>query len=310
MGIPHSVTKTLAAAAANNIAASQSPGAGAILINGSASNRVSTTTTAATAAGIQGTSNILALTTVTGIVAGSTITDSTAAVIPSGTTVVGVDTVNSKVILSQPVGGAGVGSGDTIVIGGVATLDTQRRVIIAGAGANNGINFTVTGTNDFGNPISDTFAGSAGTIAAISNLDFKTVTGVTHTGTVTGAITIGTTDGSAPAGAFPAPAASTPWYGVNWHAMPVNVSISGFQLAGAALWSWQYTYDDPNNLPPGVAFPSPFTVATLANQGTTPPLDGAINEPVAAIRFVINSYTAGVTGAARADWVEAGISGQ
>src|SRR6266853_5732681 len=150
MGIPHSVTKgPLTAGAANNIALSQSPAGGAIILNGTTSNRVSTTTTAIAAAG----SLVLALTTVTGIVAGSAITDSTAAVIPSGTTVLGIDTTNSKVILSQPVGGAGVGNGDTIVIGGVATLDTQRRVNFPSNGSDNsGITFTISGAGDNGAP--------------------------------------------------------------------------------------------------------------------------------------------------------------
>src|SRR5258708_3372590 len=176
MGIPHSVTKVLAAASATAIAASQTPGAGAILINGTSSNRVSTTTTAAAAAGLL----ILALTTVTGVVVGSTITDSTAAVIPAGTTVVGVDVTNSKVILSQPVGGAGVGSGDTIVIGGVATLDTQRRIIVTSGGNDTGITFTIFGAGDNGVPISETVTGATSAASAQTNQDFKTVPAATH----------------------------------------------------------------------------------------------------------------------------------
>ncbi len=298
MGIPHSVTKgPLTAAAANNIAASQSPGAGAILINGTTSNRVSTTTTAAAAAG----SLVLALTTVTGIVAGSAIIDSTAAAIPSGTTVLGIDAANSKVILSQPVGGAGVGSGDTIVIGGVATLDTQRRVILTSGGNDTGITFTISGAGDNGAPITDTVTGASGA-AAISNLDFKTITGVTHTGTVAGTLTIGTTTNFS-AGIV---VAATPWFGVNWHAQPVNIELSGI-VTGTLTWGWQYTYDDPNNLPPGVLFPQPFNHPTLNN--ITVSQDGAINDPVAAVRLVIISAATN-TGSVRGTWMEAGISGQ
>jgi hypothetical protein len=309
VGIPHSVTKTLAAASANNIALSQSPGAGAILINGSSSNRVSTTTTAATAPGVQYASNILALTTVAGIVVGSAITDSTAAVIPPGTTVIGVDTVNSKVILSQPVGGAGVGSGDTIVIGGIATLDTARRVIITSGGTDSGITFTINGTSASGAPISDTIAGGTATLAAISNLDFLTVTGVSHTGSVASTVSVGTTSGSTGLGTglSPGPVASTPWFAINWHAQPINIELAGIVAAGTTInWSWQYTYDDPNNLPSGVAFPQPFNHPTLNNQ--TGSLDGAINDPVAAVRLTINSAT--LPASMRATWMEAGISGQ
>lgn len=302
MGIPHSVTKTLAAASANNIAASQSPAASAILINGSASNRVSTTATAAAAAG----TTVIALTTIAGIVAGSVITDSTATVIPSGTTVLGVDTANTKVILSQPIGGAGVGSGDTIVIGGVATLDTQRRVIVTSGGTDTGITFTINGTSGNGTPISDTITGGTATLAAISNLDFFTVTSVTHTGSVASTVTVGTTNGSTGIGTglSPGPAASTPWFAVNWHAQPFNVELSGIVVTGVTCnWSWQYTYDDPNNLPAGVLFPQPFNHPTLNNQAAS--LDGSINDPVAAVRLVVNSGS-GVRGT----WMEAGISGQ
>jgi hypothetical protein len=307
MGIPHSVTKQLAAAAANNIAQSQSPGAGAIILNGTTSNRVSTTTTAGTAAGILGVSSVLFLATVTGVVAGSTITDTTAAAIPSGTTVIGVDATNSKVILSQPVGGPGVGNGDTIVIGGVATLDTQRRVIITSGGTDTGISFTINGTSDNGTPISDTITGGTATLAAISNLDFKTVSSVTHTGTVAGTLQVGTTNGSTGIGTglSPGPEASTPWFGVNWHAQPFNVELAGIVLAGVTVnWGWQYTYDDPNNLPAGISFPQPFNHPTLNAQSGS--LDGAINDPVAAIRLVVNSGT----GAVRGTWMEAGLSGQ
>lgn len=302
MGIPHSVTKgPLTAGAANNIALSQSPGAGAIILNGSTSNRVSTTTTAATAAGVQGVSNILALTTVTGIVVGSAISDTTApGVIPSGTTVLGIDATNSKVILSQPVGGAGVGSGDTIVIGGVATLDTQRRILITSGASDAGITFTINGAGDNGVPISDTFAGGA--VSALSNLDFKTITSVTHTGSVAGTVTIGTTTNFA-AGAV---VAATPWFGVNWHAEPFNIELSG-TVTGTLTWGWQYTYDDPNNLPVGVAFPQPFFHPTLNN--LTVSQDGAINDPVAAVRLVILSAATN-TGSVRGTWMEAGISGQ
>lgn len=290
MGIPHSVTKQLTANSANNIALSQSPGAGAILLNGSTSNRLSTTTTAATAAG----GTVLTLTSVSGLVQGQAVSDSTAAgVIVAGTTVLAVDATNSKVVLSNPVGGAGVGNGDTIVFGGTATLDTQRRIIITSGGNDTGITFTINGAGDNGVPISDTFAGASGA-AATSNLDFKTITSVTHTGSVAGTITIGTNTVGA-----------TQWYSLNTHAQPFNTELAGIVAAGKTVnWGWQYTYDDPNNLPSGVAFPQPFNHPTLNAQ--TGSLDGPINDPVAAIRLIVNSGTDPVRGT----WVEAGISGQ
>jgi hypothetical protein len=287
VGIPHQIIKVLAAASANNIAQSQSPGAGAILLNGSASNYLSTTTTAATAAG----KTVLTLTSTSGVVAGQAVSDSTAAgVIVPGTVVLG--TSSTTATLSKPIGGAGVGSGDTIVFAGTATLDTQRRVIITSGGNDTGINFTVNGTNSFGVPISDTFAGASGA-AAQSNLDFMTVTSVTHTGSVAGTVTVGTNS-----------VGSTHWMGLNWHAQPFNVELSGQVLSGSANWGWQYTYQDPNNLPAGVTYPQPFNHPTLNNQSGS--LDGPMNDPAAAVRLIINSGTGTVLGTI----VEAGISGQ
>jgi hypothetical protein len=285
MGLPHSITKQLAAASANNICLSQSPGSGAIVINGSASNFLSTTTTAAAAAG----KTVLALSSVTGLVPGQVLSDSTAATaLVSGTKVVAVGA--GTVSIWPPVAGPGVGSGDTIVFAGTATLDTQRRVIITSGGNDTGINFTVNGTIDFGNAISDTFAGASGAAAA-SNLDFRTVTSITASGAVAGTITVGTNTVGA-----------TPWITLNTFAMPFNVELAGYVVTGQTVnWGWQYTYDDPNNLPSGIGFPRPFTHPTLNNQ--TGSLDGPINDPAAAVRLIVNSGTGLVTG----QWIESGV---
>lgn len=287
MGIPHEFTKVLTAAAANNIAASQSPGAGLILINGTTSTRLSTTTTATSAAG----TTILTLTATTGVVAGQSVTDSTAAgVIVPGTVVLGKTA--TTVTLSKPIGGAGVGSGDTIVFAGTATLDTQRRVIITSGGVDTGITFTINGAGDNGVPISDTITGASGG-AVQSNLDFLTVTSVTHTGSVAGTVTVGTNG-----------VGSTPWFPLNWHAQPFNVELSGQVISGAANWGFQYTYQDPNNLPSAVSYPQPIAHPTLNNQSGF--LDGPLNDPVAAVRLIINSGTGTVLGTI----MEAGLSGQ
>ena len=69
------------------------------------------------------------------------------------------------------------------VTGGVAVLDAQRRVIVTSGSDDTGITFTVKGTNGAGSQIQETIAGASGAAAA-TNLDFKTVTSVTHTGSV------------------------------------------------------------------------------------------------------------------------------
>lgn len=205
MGQPIVFSQTLAAASANNISASQSPGSGAILINGSAAT------------------------------------------------------------------------------GGVATLDTQRRVLITLGASDAGITFTVTGTNQSGAPISDTFAGGA--VTAQSNQDFKTVTGVTHTGSVASTITIGTNG-----------VGSSPWQIVNWNATPENIGVFVELRSGAANWTIQYTFDDPNILPgtgglnaAGLAYSFPLNLSTMTAQ--TGSLDAAFTTPFLAFRLTTNSGT-------------------
>lgn len=215
-------TKSLAAASANNIAASQSPGAGAITLNGAA------------------------------------------------------------------------------VSGGVATIDTAsstnsaigRRVLITSGASDAGITFTVTGTNGSGNTISDTFAGGA--VTAQSNLDFVTVTNVTHTGSVASTITIGTNG-----------VGSSPWYTVNWMGKsPLNVAAAVELASGSANYTVEYTFDDPNNLPTGVTVPLAFSdLSPSALVAASATKDGLFNFPFIAMRLTVNSGT----GVLRARFVQAGI---
>jgi hypothetical protein len=292
MGIPHSVTKTLAAALANNIAASQTPGAGAIILNGSAASFVSTTTNAAAAAG----SVVLSLASVGGVAVGSTISDTSIATIVAGTKVIGVDAANGKVILSQPLGGTGAGLGDTIIISGPAVLDTQRRVLITSGASDVGITFTVNGTNDAGNPISDTFQGGA--VTAASNLDFKTVTSVTHTGAVASTVLIGTNT-----------IGSTPWQIIDAQVDPTNVSLLATPGGTTANYKIEYSLDPIATLfgppvPPGV--PNLGVIAMTAGTVSPPVGDSAtLTFPVTAIRL-----TMAVAGVAQTlEWLQAGMAG-
>lgn len=198
MGLPIIFSQTLAAASATNIAASQSPGAGAITLNGSAAT------------------------------------------------------------------------------GGVATLDTQRRVIVTSGGNDTGITFTVSGTNQSGAPISETIAGASG--VAQTNLDFKTVTSVTHTGSVASTVTVGTNG-----------VGSSPWQIVNWNTDPNNIGFQVELRSGAANFSVQYTLDDPNNLLTGLGYPLPINHPTVASQTAT--IDATFSTPIIAMRLLTNSGT-------------------
>lgn len=280
MAFPIVFTKQLAAASSNNIAASQTPGSAALILNGSASNRLSTTTTAAVAVG----GTFLPLTSTTGVVVGQGVTDSTATTLATGTKVTGVATTG--VNIWPPVGGASVGSGDTIVLAGFATIDTAtaansaigRRVIITSGGNDSGINWTVVGTNASGATISDTFAGSNGG-AAQSNLDFVTVTSITPSGAVASTAIAGTNG-----------VGSSPWITLNWHATSVmNAGFNVELVSGAVNYTVQHTYDDPNNLLNGATYPLATDNSVVASAAAS--ADGSYTTPIAAIRVLINSGT-------------------
>lgn len=205
MGQPIIFTRSLAAAAANNIAASQSPGAAALTINGSAAT------------------------------------------------------------------------------GGVATLDTQRRVLLTSGGNDSGLTFTVTGTNQAGNTITDSFAG--GNPTAQSNLDFQTVTSITHTGSVASTITAGTNG-----------VGSSLWQILNWNQYPMDLTVSVELRTGAANFTIEHTYDDPNILPgtgglnaSGLAYPLAWPDATINQAAVT--IETAYQVPILAFRLTTNSGT-------------------
>lgn len=160
-----------------------------------------------------------------------------------------------------------------------ATNNTEagRRVIVTSGGNDTGINFTITGLNSSGMTISDTFAGASGG-AAQSNLDFVSVSAVTHTGSVASTVTVGTNG-----------VGSTRW--ITWNYMitpPLNLAWDAELVSGAVNFSIQYTQDDPNNLPNGVSFPLATTTPEGALAATT---DGTISTPIVATRVLINSGT-------------------
>jgi len=189
----------------------------------------------------------------------------------------------NNISLSQSPGAGAITLNGSTVTGGVATLDTQRRVLITSGASDAGITFTVRGTNGAGNPISDTFAGGA--VTAQSNLDFKTVTSVTHTGSVASTLTIGTNG-----------VGSSLWQILNWNQYPMDLSISVELRAGAANFTIEHTYDDPNILPgtgglnaSGLAFPLPYTDATI--NGASATIETAYQVPILAFRLTTNSGT-------------------
>lgn len=140
--------------AANNIAASQSPGAGAITLVSSSG---------------------------AGITVGTSITRA-----DTGATVTGLLAIDTAM--------AGLGFGqDATVNAWDPTKALSRNVRITSGGDDSGITFTVIGYDLYGYPMSETITGANTTVASGAKA-FKYISSVTHTGTVASTITIGTGD--------------------------------------------------------------------------------------------------------------------
>lgn len=121
----------------------------------------------------------------------------------------------------------------SLVSGGVAILDTARRVEITSDNTDNDKYFTVTGTSASGNTQTETLLGPD-TASVYTTLDFKTVTSVVASATVTGNITVGTNA-----------IASSPWVMFDPYSFP-QVALQ-CDLIGSANYTVQQTLDDPNS---------------------------------------------------------------
>jgi hypothetical protein len=95
---------------------------------------------------------------------------------------------NAALICASQTPGA---AGAMTLVASPVTLDTQRQVLITCAGNNAGVTFTLTGTKDTGQTISEIIAGSnAGT--SVSLWSYRTITSIVISGASTGAVTVGT----------------------------------------------------------------------------------------------------------------------
>lgn len=182
----------------------------------------------------------------------------------------------------------------------------QQRVLITSTGNDTGIYFHIVGLNQAGFTVQEYILGSNATYVQ-SNLDYSKIVSIQPSLTSfyqSNASTANTVSaGISTNGLSPAGTGSTLWNIMNWHATPTNIEVSGVVVGAANVtWTVQYTYDDPNNLPSGVAFPQPFNHPTLVNQ--TASLDGPINDPVTGVRLLIS----GGTGTVRFTVIQAGIA--
>jgi len=121
----------------------------------------------------------------------------------------------------------------TLASGGVATLDTPRRVLFTPSGNESANTFTILGTNASGMPQTEVISGTNAT-AFYTNLDFKTVSSITLASAAAAAITVGTTT-----------VASSPWIRFDEYAL--SQTAIQCSVTGTVSYTIQQTLQDPNS---------------------------------------------------------------
>lgn len=187
----------------------------------------------------------------------------------------------TAVCASQTPGAAGnltINGG--LATAGVATLDTQRIVGIISTGDISNRTFTVYGTDDQGNVISEALTGpNNATVSTI--LNYKTVTQIAISGAAAAAITVGTTGVGA---TKPIPLEQH----VSPFATAVFVEIGTGKTVNVSV---QYTPDDvfsQANIVSATGL-NWTTMGTLSSK--TASADSNLAFPPAAVRLLINSGT-------------------
>ena len=192
-----------------------------------------------------------------------------------------VASASTAIAASQSPAAGAITINGSLASGGVATLDAQRRVVLTSGGNDSGVTFTVLGTNDAGFPISDAFVGGNGTTSnGVSNLDFKTVTQISHSGSIASTLTAGTGN-----------TGSSLWQIVNLNATPDNFGFVIESRTGTAAFALEYTMDDPNILPGTGGLNAAGTTLPLATLITTAIGAANFTTPIFAWRLTTNSGT-------------------
>jgi hypothetical protein len=189
--------------------------------------------------------------------------------------------------LSQTPGGAGnLTITGALATAGVATMDVARRVAFTFAGDDSARTFTITGTDRYGNAMTEAVTGGD-TEVIESKRDFKTVSQIAVDAATAAALTVGT-NGSA----------STQWIPLDYHLGDQRLSWSAKESAGAVLgFAIETTMEDLLR----TSTPCEAEVHNTNTGGA-----GEIDYPVTGIRGLIQNFTSGTV---TFRFIQSGISG-
>jgi len=190
--------------------------------------------------------------------------------------------VTNGLALSQSLGAAGnLTLNGSLVTNSVGVMDVARRIGITSAGNDSALTWTITGTNRYGRPQSETLAGSnAGTSQSVK--DYATVTSIAGSAATASTVTAGTTTvGSSDVmvvDTFANPTGLAAALAFNGTAN-AQIDVSNDDLAPS--------YDVTNN--------PPTWFQAQGFNGVSSNTAGQIQGPITLLRLTINSGTGTVT---------------
>jgi len=193
-----------------------------------------------------------------------------------------VSTKRYSQIVSITASGASAGN---VSVGtwSAATLDEARRVLFTFAANDSAKTMTITGTDRYGNPISESVAGAnASTSSTVQ--DFKTVTSISISAAAAGAIIVGTSG-----------VAASGW--VRFDDWTQNMLSIQANVSGTVNYTVQSTLDDPNSPtdPVSVAAMTWFTSNDTNLSGQTVARQSNTQIMPTYARILLNSGTGTVT---------------
>jgi len=157
---------------------------------------------------------------------------------------------------------------------GVVTLAAAQLIRLTSAGDTSGITFTFNGTDADGGTQSQTVAGTAASNTD-TTLYFKTITSITASGSVTGAIVVGNLITSI-----------SPTLKINNGINPVNFNLLAQLVSGTATFYMDYTFD------PVGPYPSVW-IADSVITNKTANMEGTWIKPISGLRLRLTASSSG-----------------
>lgn len=171
-----------------------------------------------------------------------------------------------------------------LVSGGIATAAAAQKVSIEGAGDNDLVNYTITGTDADGTSYSEVLAGADNGTSTTTGY-FETVTEIAADDAI---------DGNVEAGWLKANGAVSRSIVTNWRNTPYNQAMFTI-ITGTLTYTVQHTAEAPEDTYTNTFQADATWRTTTGLSALTTSDKGNIAFPVRAVRMAITAYTSGTT---------------